>query len=84
MSQTLESIAEEVMLAAANGNKEIAADPEHRHCVADAFRIAAGFLTPTKKNREDSPDLLAQTCMNGMAYSANELRLLAHALSPAR
>jgi hypothetical protein len=44
---------------------------------AAALRAAADQIAPTKQNYSEASDLLAATCLNGMAYAANELRLIA-------
>jgi hypothetical protein len=45
--------------------------------IAAALRAAADQIAPTKQNYSEASDLLAATCLNGMAYAANELRLIA-------
>jgi len=44
---------------------------------AAAIRAAANQIAPTKQNYSEASDLLAATFLNGMAYAANELRLIA-------
>jgi len=44
---------------------------------AAALRAAADQIAPTKQNYSEASDLLAAACLNGMAYAANELRLIA-------
>jgi hypothetical protein len=46
-------------------------------CLAAALRAAADQIAPTKQSYFEASDLLASTCLNGMAYAANELRLIA-------
>jgi hypothetical protein len=48
-----------------------------RNGLAAAFRAVADQIAPTKQNYSEASDLLAATCLNGMAYAANELRLIA-------
>lgn len=45
--------------------------------LAAALGAAADQIAPTKQNYSEASDLLAATCLNGMAYAANELRLIA-------
>jgi hypothetical protein len=45
--------------------------------LAAALCAAADQIAPTKQNYSEASDLLAATCLNGMAYAANELRLIA-------
>jgi hypothetical protein len=45
--------------------------------IAAALGAAAKQIAPTKQNYSEASDLLAATCLNGMAYAANELRLIA-------
>jgi hypothetical protein len=49
----------------------------HAPWIAAAIRAAADQIAPTKQNYFEASDLLAATCLNGMAYAANELRLIA-------
>jgi hypothetical protein len=44
---------------------------------AAVLRAAAKQIAPTKQNYSEASDLLAATYLNGMAYAANELRLIA-------
>jgi len=45
--------------------------------IAAALRAAADQIAPTKQNYSEASDFLAATCLNGMAYAANKLRLIA-------
>jgi hypothetical protein len=46
-------------------------------CLAAAFRAAADQVVPTQADRDAVPEFHAQCVMNGIAYAANELRLIA-------
>jgi hypothetical protein len=48
-----------------------------RKALAAALCAAADQIAPTKQSYFEASDLLAATCLNGMAYAANELRLIA-------
>jgi hypothetical protein len=52
-------------------------DDWQEQCIAAALCAAAKQIAPTKQNYSEASDLLAATCFNGMAYAANELRLIA-------
>ena len=41
--------------------------------IATAFRAVAKELWPTEKARAETPSLLSQVFLNGVAYAANEL-----------
>jgi hypothetical protein len=41
--------------------------------VAVAFRAAAKVLWPTKEARAETPEMMSQIFLNGVAYAANEL-----------
>jgi hypothetical protein len=56
----------------------VATGEQHAGLIAAAaLRAAADQIAPTKQNYFEASDLLATTCLNGMAYAANELRLIA-------
>jgi len=42
-----------------------------------AICAAADQIAPTKQNYSEASNVLAATCLSGMAYAANELRLIA-------
>jgi len=48
-----------------------------RKRIAAGLCAAADQIAPTKQSYFEASDLLATTCLNGMAYAANELRLIA-------
>jgi hypothetical protein len=52
-------------------------DDWQEQCLAAVLRAAADQIAPTKQSYSEASHLLATTCLNGMAYAANELRLIA-------
>ena len=46
-------------------------------CVAAAIRALADQVAPTEQNYEEAPHKLATVFLNGVAYAANEMRLIA-------
>jgi hypothetical protein len=50
---------------------------QDRKCLAAALHAAADQIAPTKQNYSEASDLLAATCLNGMAYAADKLGLIA-------
>ena len=46
-------------------------------CVAAALRALADQVAPTEQNYEEAPHKLATVFLNGVAYAANEMRLIA-------
>jgi hypothetical protein len=48
--------------------------------LADALRAAADQVVPSRRNYQEASDILATTCLNGMLFVANELRLMADEL----
>jgi len=51
--------------------------------LAAALRAAADQVTPSRRNYQEASDILATTCLSGMPFVANELRLMADELDPA-
>jgi hypothetical protein len=76
MTEPLSPAAQAVLDATAGtyGNYQFIA---RSRMIAAALRAAADQIAPTKQNYSEASDLLAATCLNGMAYAANELRLIA-------
>jgi hypothetical protein len=56
---------------------EVTAECHAPWIAAAVLRAAADQIAPTKQSYSEASDLLATTCLNGMAYAANELRLIA-------
>jgi hypothetical protein len=42
-----------------------------------ALRAAADQVVPSRQNYQEASDILATTCLNGMFFVANRLRLMA-------
>ena len=52
--------------------------------VAAALRALADQVAPTEQNYEEAPHKLATVFLNGVAYAANEMRLIATELENAQ
>ena len=46
-------------------------------CLGAALRALADQIAPTEQNYEEAPHKLATVFLNGVAYAANEMRLIA-------
>jgi hypothetical protein len=59
-----------------------ASEPGIYATIAAALRAAADQVAPSRRNYQEASDILATTCLNGMSFAANELRLMANELDP--
>jgi hypothetical protein len=50
---------------------------ENAQLAAAALHAAADQVAPSRRNYQEASDILATTCLNGMSFVANELRLMA-------
>ena len=50
---------------------------QDRRCLGAALRALADQIAPTEQNYEEAPHKLATVFLNGVAYAANEMRLIA-------
>jgi hypothetical protein len=80
MTELLSSAAKAVLDAADSAFDQAGTT---RQGIAAALQAAADQIVPTKQNYSEAPHLLAAACLNGMAYAANELRLIAAELEAA-
>ena len=55
-----------------------------RNGLAAALRALADQIAPTEQNYEEAPHKLATVFLNGVAYAANEMRLIATELENAQ
>ena len=74
------SPAAQAVLDAANGCCSYGPDDVLNECrwiVAAALRAAANQIKPSQQNHDEASHEFAKACLNGMAYAANELRIIA-------
>lgn len=82
MTRPLSPATEAVLFAFLNGYVAKWNGTGCRSGLAAALRAAADTLAPTQADRDAVPEFHAQCVMNGMAFTANELRLIANELDP--